>query len=108
WGNDPREAWALPQVYGEVAYHNLSVIMGHFLSPLGYETVQAPGNFFYSHSFAFNHARPFTHTGAMATWDRDDLTLYGGWVAGNDTAFELVDGGSAFLGGFRYRVTENV
>ena len=42
--------WAIPQAYGEVAYGDWSVKVGHFFTIIGYEVVPATGNFFYSHS----------------------------------------------------------
>ena len=57
--------WALPQLYGEVAYGDLSVIVGHFFSPMGYERVTAPDNFFFSHTFTRYLVEAFTHTGVV-------------------------------------------
>ncbi len=52
--------WAMPQAYGTVAYDKLSVKVGHFYTPAGYEVVPATGNFFYSHAFTWNFTEPFT------------------------------------------------
>jgi hypothetical protein len=99
---------ALPQAYVEVAYNDLSVKLGHFFRPGGYEVVQATGNFFYSHAFTMVNAEPFTHTGVLASYDYSDrLTLYGGWTQGWDTGF-WQNGGDTFLGGFSIGVTEDV
>ncbi len=78
----------MPQAYGTVAYDKLSVKVGHFYTPAGYEVVPATGNFFYSHAFTWNFTEPFTHTGALASYAAsDELTLMGGWVAGWDSGF---------------------
>ncbi len=61
---------ALPQAYLE-AYvpigNGLNIKAGHFYTPLGYETVPAPDNFFYTHAYILNSGEPFTHTGLLAT-----------------------------------------
>ncbi|WP_437202126.1 outer membrane beta-barrel protein [Planctomicrobium sp. SH664] len=101
--------WAMPQLYGEVAYGDLSVKVGHFYTLLGYQVVPATGNFFYSIPYTFNFSEAFTHTGALATYKANDkLTLYGGWTLGWDTGFEQLNGGSSFLGGASYAVTDDL
>ncbi|MDD2865299.1 MAG: outer membrane beta-barrel protein, partial [Methylococcales bacterium] len=56
---------ALPQAYAE-AYipigNGLNVKAGHFYTPIGYETVPAPDNFFYTHAYTMQFGEPFTHT----------------------------------------------
>ncbi len=106
--------WALPQIYGEVAYEDLSVKIGHFYTIIGYEVVTAPDNFFYSHAFTFNFNEPFTHTGVLATYNvNDDITVWNGWTAGWDTGFEdFNDGddsdGSNYLGGISVSLTDSM
>ena len=101
--------WAIPQAYGVVAYDKLSVKVGHFYTLAGYEVVPSNGNFFYSHAFTWNFTEPFTHTGAMATYTAsDDVTLYGGWVAGWDTGFDQFNGGSSFQGGATVKATDDL
>jgi hypothetical protein len=109
WGSGDREAWALPQLYAELAMGKLTVKGGHFYTTQGYEVVPATGNFFYSHAFTFNFSEPFTQTGVLGEYAAsDDLRVWAGWVAGNDTGFQIVNGGSAFLGGFNYKVNDRV
>jgi len=99
---------AIPQLYGEVGYGDLSVKLGHFFTIVGYEVVTAPDNFFYSHAYTMYYAEPFTHTGALATYEANDkVTLYGGWTAGFDTGFDSF-GGDVFLGGVSTALGENV
>ena len=106
--------WAIPQLYAELAYGNWKVIAGHFYTLIGHEVVPATGNFFYSHAYTWFNSEPFTHTGAVATYQAsEDLEVYGGWTAGWDTGFDAFsDGdtskGSNFLGGFNYAVTDTV
>ena len=102
WG-DPERFYqlALPQLYLDVALNHMTVRMGHFFTILGYERVQAPANFFYSHSYAHQYAEPFTHTGMLAMWDlSDQWSLAAGFHRGADQ-FEDLDGLDAlgFLGG---------
>ena len=97
---------AIPQLYGEVAYGNTSVKVGHFYTIIGWEVVTAPDNFFYSHAYTMYNSEPFTHTGALATMTpTDEITLYGGYVLGWDSGFE--DNGDAFLGGASLTLTDN-
>ena len=103
WNSSPEYGSAIPQAYGEVGYNNLSVKFGHFFTSIGYEVVQAPDNFFYSHAYTMYYGEPFTHTGALATYSGfDNLTLYGGWTNGWDTGFNDSANASTFLGGVGY------
>ncbi|HTI50767.1 MAG TPA: outer membrane beta-barrel protein, partial [Planctomycetaceae bacterium] len=99
--------WAFPQLYGEVAYGDLSIKGGHFYTIVGYEVVPSTGQFFFSRQLTFWNSEPFTHTGALATYKASDkLTVSGGWVFGMDTGFYQYQGGNAFLGGFTYQIDE--
>ncbi len=101
--------WAIPQAYGEIAYDNLSVKVGHFFTLQGYEVVAATGNFFYSHAFSMNYIEPFTHTGAVATYTvSDELELYGGWILGWDSGFDRFNGATAWTGGFKVAIMDNM
>ena len=100
--------WALPQAYVEAARNGLSIKAGHFYTLVGYEVIPSTGNFFYSHAFTMFNSEPFTHTGAIASYELGDrTTVYGGWTAGWDTGFESFDGGNSFLGGFSYSLADN-
>jgi hypothetical protein len=98
---------AIPQLYVEFAYNQFRVKTGHFYSIVGYETVPAPHNFLYSHSYTFALAEPLTHTGVLAERPLGRLvTLCGGWTAGWDTGFTR-NGGGTFLGGASLQLTRN-
>lgn len=100
--------WALPQLYGEVAYKDLSVKIGHFYTPTGYEVVPATGNFFFSRQITWYNGEPFTHTGALATYKASDkLTLTGGWALGWDTGFYQFNQGNLAILGAAWTITEN-
>lgn len=76
---------ALPQAYLEIGGMDLSLKLGHFYTPAGYEVVPANGNFFYSHAYTMQYGEPFTHSGALATYTYSDTTkLIGGFVNGWD------------------------
>jgi hypothetical protein len=101
--------WAFPQAYLEVASGDIATKVGHFMTPIGYEVINAPGNFFHSHSYTMFNSEPFTHTGFLTTYSGlESLTLYGGWTAGWDTGFTNLNGGSNFLGGFSWTITEGL
>ena len=103
-----RQSWAIPQLYGEVQLGEWNVKGGHFYTLIGYEVVTAPDNFFYSHAITFFNTEPFTHTGVVASRDiGEDITFYGGWTAGWDTGFDQFGGGSNWLGGASFQLTEN-
>jgi hypothetical protein len=101
--------WAIPQLYGELAWNDWSVKVGHFFTPAGYEVINATGNFFYSHTLTHYNSEPFTHTGVLGTYSGNDcLTLYTGWTLGWDTGFDQFGAGNNFLGGFGWEATDDV
>lgn len=96
---------ALPQAYVDVRAplgNGLSVRLGHFYSIIGYESVAAPPNFFYSHSYSMKSS-PFTHTGVLLSYPvREDFTFYSGAVSGPDN-FDSQFGAWSYLGGFNWK-----
>ena len=107
WDNGGAYGHAIPQLYAEAAYGNLSVKAGKFFTIIGNEVVAATGNFFYSRQLTFYNAEPFTHTGALTSYKVDDsTTIWNGYVTGWDSGFE--DNGDAYLGGFSRTLTDNV
>ncbi len=80
---------ALPQLYAE-AYvpigNGLNIKLGHFYTPIGFETVPAPDNFFYTHAYTMQYGEPFTHTGIMGNYAIDgNWAVMGGVVTGSAT-----------------------
>ena len=107
WDNGGQYGSALPQLYVEAGYGDLSVKAGHFYTVIGWEVVPATGNFFYSHAYTFNNSEPFTHTGALATYNAsDDVTVWAGYTLGWDSGFD--DNGDSWLGGVSLGVTDNL
>ena len=101
--------WAIPQLYGEVAMGDLAIKVGHFFTLVGYEVVNATGNFFYSHALTHFNSEPFTHTGVLTTYTGfEGMPLYNGWTAGWDTGFDNLNGGSNYLGGFAANLNDSV
>lgn len=100
--NDQYYGVAIPQAYVEAGSDKASLKVGHFYSIVGYEGVQAPGNFFYSHAYSYQFAGPFTHSGALATVKLgDNLQLQGGLHNGWDT-FDGEQDHVSFLAGIKY------
>ena len=101
--------WAIPQSYVELASGDLSVKLGHWFTPVGYEVIPDTGNFFRTHTLTHYNSEPFTHTGAMATYTGFELlTLYSGWALGWDTGYDQFNGGNIGIGGFAFNVTDDI
>jgi len=76
---------AIPQFYAEAAYKKLKVKVGHFISPIGYFTVDTTQNFFNTIPYTYQWGEPFTHTGAMATYQfTDNFVVSSGVIRGWD------------------------
>ena len=101
--------FAMPQLYSEVALGDTVVKMGHFYTIIGYEVVQAPQNFFYSHAYTMVYNEPRTHTGILAqTPLGSHIKAYYGWTRGWDSGFENRQEGSTFLGGLGLEITDKM
>ncbi len=86
WNGNPYYGLAIPQIYAEIGYNDLSVKLGRFYTILGYEVVPSTGNFFYSHAYTMQYAEPFFHWGGLATYKYSDSTsIIGGIVNGWDS-----------------------
>jgi hypothetical protein len=88
-----RNQFGLVQGYG--AAHlpwftegGVDVKVGLFSSPQGYETLDPSTNPFYSHSYTYNYAVTFNHTGILTTTHvNNTLDLWLGVDTGNQTTF---------------------
>jgi len=83
--NSGRYGLAMPQLYAEIFApwgNGVTVKLGRFYSILGYESVPAVDNFFYSHSYALQYAEPFTHTGLLASTSLGHFSFHGGITRG--------------------------
>jgi hypothetical protein len=102
WNNRRFYGLAMPQAYVDFAYGDLSVKVGHFYTPLGYETVMAPGNFFYSHAYTRQYGEPFTHTGVLASYRySDQLKTFHGVHSGWDI-FDRTTERAAYMSGAQW------
>lgn len=78
--------FAMPQAYVSLGNQQLNVQVGHFYSIVGYEGVMAPENFFYSKSYSYQFAGPFTHWGGQVNWKLNrrwtvQAGVHNGWDA---------------------------
>lgn len=99
---------ALPQAYAEFNVPvgtGLSIKAGHFYTPIGYEVVTSPDNFFVTKPYTFQYGEPFTHTGILGNYTvNSNWSVIGGAVTGSDTGgwdgnWDRQLGNWAFLGG---------
>ena len=106
---------AFPQAYLDIYAPigtGLRFKLGEFYTLVGEESVMAPDNFFYSHSYTMQFAEPFTHTGVLANYmlnDHIELTagaVTGSPFAGWDGSFEHHLENWGFVGGLNFLSTE--
>lgn len=99
---------ALPNAYAEFNLpvgNGLDVKVGHFYTPLGYEVVTSPDNFFVTKPYTMQYGEPFTHTGAYGTYAfNSNWSALAGAVTGSNTGgwdgnFDRNLGSWSFLGG---------
>ncbi len=87
--NNPYNAFALPQAYVSLNVpigNGLGIKAGHFYTPIGYEVVTAPDNFFYTKPYTFQYGEPFTHTGILADYSiNENWSAMVGAVTGSAT-----------------------
>ena len=101
--------WALPQAFVELSNGPLSMKAGHFLSPIGYESVAAVDNFFYSHTFMRVRSQPITLSGVMGQADlSSQWSVFGIASTGWNTGFDQIGNAYHFFGGAIWRPTSNL
>lgn len=106
WNNRTFYGLALPQMYAEFGYNDLSVKVGHFYTIIGYEVVTAPDNFFYSHAYTMQYGEPFTHTGIMTSYAAtEQLTLLNG-IHNGWNVFDRGRERLAYLGGATWKSSD--
>lgn len=108
FGDGPDNQWDLTQAFLDFAIpvgNGLVVRVGKQVTPIGLEVIDPSGNDFFSHSFLFGYAIPFTHTGVFVTYAlTDQLTINGAVTRGWDTSLEDNNGTVDFLGWVQYTV----
>ncbi|MBN1587927.1 MAG: porin [Pirellulales bacterium] len=96
---------AMPQLYAEFYLpwrYGTTVKIGHFNTIMGYESVAAPKNFFYSHAYTMQYGEPFTHTGFLTSYQYGPrFTIHAGMTRGWDSWEDSTDR-PAFLGGISW------
>ena len=103
---EPTYGFAMPQLYGSVAYNDWTFAAGHFLAPFGYESRRADKRFFYSLGLS-SDVQPATVTGGFLTYSGiENLSATVGLVDGMDQGFSLRSGGSLVIGSFKWTATE--
>lgn len=98
----PENQFDLVQAYADVALpigSGLRIRAGKFVTLLGYEVINPSGNPFYSHSYEFGFAIPFTQTGIMGEYKlSDDWLLDAGITRGWNQSLKDNNGDPDFLG----------
>ena len=106
---DGKNGWAMPQLYLHGTIGKFNYKLGHFFTPVGYETVTAPHNFFYSHAQTMFNSEPFTHTGVLTEFTTEnESTVYLGWSLGWDSGFAQSEDGNNGIIGFAKNLTEDI
>lgn len=99
---------AIPQLYFQLAYGDLSLKIGKYETKLGFESLRAPDSFFYSHSHMFM-MEPYSHAGFLFEYTPSDrLTLAGGYTTGGDASLENAYDDHGFLGYVSYDLTSKL
>ncbi|MCQ8180463.1 porin [Methylomonas sp. SURF-1] len=106
---------AFPQAYLELMVpvaNGLRLKLGEFYTVIGNESVTAPDNFFYSHSYAMQFGEPFSHTGLLASYSlNSELELKAGAVTGSpyagwDGSFQHRLENWGFIGGVNWNMPQ--
>jgi hypothetical protein len=102
WATSRFYGFSMPQLYGDIQINKLIIRGGHFLYPCGAESVTAPDNFFYSHTYTFLYGQPTTYTGGELIYKvTDKFSLISGLDTGWNN-FEDQNGKVGFFGGFQW------
>lgn len=76
---------AFPQFYAQTKYYDWIIKSGHWVSPVGYFTVDMSQNFFNTLPYTYQYGEPFTHTGTIVSRNiNDSLNVGIGGVRGWD------------------------
>lgn len=112
-GADERNyKFTIPQLYvsAGLPLPGLSARLGRFYTLIGNEVVPSPSNFFYSHSYTFFYAEPFTHTGLVFDYTLNDHWAFtaGAVIGPDDNGFDNFSqyGSTNFLGGGGWTSTD--
>ena len=101
WNTGADYGVTVPQVYAEVGTSKASLLVGHFYTPLGYEVSPGNGNFFNTHTYAFNFT-VYTQWGVQAKWNPDEHWAFTAAVVNGWDALDRDENSPCFVGGFKY------
>jgi len=107
WNSGEFYGLAIPQLYAEVGSRDLSLKLGHFYTIVGYEGVPAVGNFFYTKSYSYQFAGPFTHWGGLLNWKATDTFEIDGGIVNGWNGLASPYSKANFLGRARLRNADN-
>ena len=112
----PENQFDVTQAYVDIAIPvgtGLQVRVGKFVTLLGEEVIEAgsstgtPPNPFYSHSYLFGYAIPFTQTGILGMYQlTDKIAVTGGITRGWNQSINDNNGAIDFLGEVVYTVSD--
>jgi hypothetical protein len=108
----PENQFSLVQAYvdfGIPVGNGLMIRAGKMVTHMGYETINPTTNPFYSHTYLFGYAIPFTHTGVMAFYNvTDKVTVMGGISRGWDQATKDNNDSIDYMGQIKYVMSDKV
>jgi hypothetical protein len=86
----------------------LETTVGKFVTPMGFEVIDAPGNYLYSHSYLFNFAAPFAHTGVKLNYNfNPQVSAFFGIMEGWDQ-WEDTNHAHSYMAGGQWASTDKV
>ncbi|MGE3319181.1 MAG: outer membrane beta-barrel protein [Candidatus Berkiella sp.] len=96
------------QAYMQYAISPFTIMAGKYITLVGYEVIESPGNANFSHSLLFTFAEPTTHTGVRGVYAvNDKLKLIVGMNDGWDSIRDWGKGKTIELG-MAYTPTSNL
>lgn len=106
----PQNQFDLVQAYVTMAIpvgSGLTLQAGKFVTLLGYETINPTTNPFYSHTYMFGYAIPFTQTGILGTYSvTKDIAVTAGITRGWEQSLKDNNGAIDFLGSVSYTINQ--
>ncbi len=94
------------QAYTELGYYNMSLKVGKFGTPIGYESYDSTEMLYNTHSYMYEY-EPQTHFGALLTWDATDrLSVLFGVTTGADNSLHDDTEDYGLLFGATYQLNE--
>ncbi len=106
WNQTSDYQLSLLRFYVDLAYDKWNLRVGRFDSLVGYESFEAPQNFFYSHSYAFNFGTPTSYIGGMLSYqatEQLEFNLVYGRGSNQLLSSPANTDGNAISGGFSWK-----